>query len=331
MVDTVSLFTSDFSLKESNKFQRSTITDYSTGEVKSEKVFCNDTSFNLTIKDAEKSQLLFLQTSLPKLLYKSNYFEVNENDRDSALTAIYSGLNQAGVNVGSDQLDDWSLSRVDFCRNLKVDHAIIDYLLTLNQFCFTRRDKIEIKKETINFRNKSQDFTFYNKIKEILDTEKDAAIIQLVAGKKQDILRVESRLKKKAVIDRQVHHDMKFAELFDVKLAKRKLLNDLEKLTRIDKNKLIECNTTENINLLRFIETRRKRNSFSEFLAVKGVANFLIEFQHDWQKILDFLLQFGYPKTTAYRHIKTLKDYQSLLMLSEKRNLIEEIKYKIAA
>jgi len=326
------MFTPEFSLKKNNNFQRSIITDYDSGEIKSEKVFCNDTSFNLTIRDSEKSQLLFLQTSVPKLLYKSNLFEVNENDRDSALTAIYSGLDQAGVNVGSDQLlNDWKLSRIDFCRNLKVDHTILDYLLTLNQFCFTRRDKIEIKKETINFRNKSQDFTFYNKIKEILDKEKDAAIIQLVAGKKQDILRVESRLKKKSVIDSQLQKDMKFNDLFNVKLAKRKLLNDLEKLTRLDKNKLIECNTKENLNLLRFIATRRKRNVFNEFVAVKGADNFLKEMQYDWQKIRDFLLEFGYERTQVYRHINMLKDYQSLLMLSEKRDLIQEIKYKIAA
>jgi len=330
MIDTVKLYTENFSIKKNNRFEVMTRVDYSTGEIKSEKLFCNLPNSNIDIKELKGDRKLFLQTSIPKLLYGTSFYETSENDIERAIQSIEQELELSGVYFDKNNLDNFKLSRVDFCKNIKVDHSIMDYLVLLSGFRKSRTDKFEIKKETISFRNKSQELIIYNKIKEILDTVKEKNILKLVENKEQNILRVESKLKKKSVIDRELKNNkLKFVDIFDKNKSRAKLLKDINCLYA-DKSNQLDLNFNENLELLRDIKSKRNRGVFKEFLAIKGVDRLFNEFQYDWEKIKELLLSV-YKKSQVYGIMSELKQYHLSIIDYKERDLLKEIKYKLAA
>ena len=331
MIDTVKLYTESFSIKKNNKFEIMNRVDCSTGELKSEKLFCNLPKSNIDIKELKGERKLFLQTSIPKLLYGTSFYETSENDIERAIESIETELKLSGVYFDKNNLDSFKLSRIDFCKNIKVDHSIMDYLSLLSTFKKSRTDKYEIKKETLSFRNKSQEFTIYNKIKEILDTVKEKSILKLVENKEQNILRFESKLKKKSVIDRELKNNkLKFTDIFSKEKSKTKLLKDINSIYS-DKNSQLELNFKENLERLRYFKRIKSRGAFKDFLVSKGANDFLNEFLFDWDNILELITLSGYKKTQAYTIMRELREHHLLFIDNKERDLLKEIKYKLAA
>jgi hypothetical protein len=336
MLDTVRMFTSDFDIdKKNSKIEVGQKIDYSTGEVKSEKMYCNLKNFSIDIKRDEKrlTDNLYFQTSLPKLLYKTSLFEITENDIDRSIDEIQKTLNSAGVIIDKNNLNDFKISRVDFCKNIQVDNNITDYLLYLDNFYFSRRLKTEIKKETVLYKNKSQQLTFYNKIKEILDTVKEKSILKLVENKDQNILRVESRLLKKRVVSQELKankdFDFKFISLFNKDIVKRKLLKDIQCLVR-DSQEQREFNFEENSKLLDYLKRENKRNINMKFLACRGTTEFLKDFGFNHEKVFEFYKE-NFSRAQAYKNMKEIYYFTNLMTEQKERDLLNEIRQKIAA
>jgi hypothetical protein len=327
MLDTVRIITKEFELRENNKFQVRTIIDLSTGELLSEKVFCNEPHFNVDIRPDDT---LYLKTSLPKLIYGSSLYEIKEQDLERCVDAIERKLDYTGVTIDKSAVSESELSRVDFCRNLKVEHNLMDYIVLLSKYRISRRDKLEYKKETVAFHNGSQDLVFYNKLRE---TKQDKSIEQeirdMLKGQQENILRIESRLKGKRVVDRELKRiDKKFNNVFSFELCKNRLIGEMDKLTNNDDSTQLELNFQENSNLLTHIKSKKERNIFLEFLSIKGLDRFLIEFQYDFQMIKEFL-ELHFKKRQVYTILQYLKEKQELLLKPEQRALLDEIRQKI--
>lgn len=325
MLDTVRLYSPEFELRRGNRFTRQVKTSEETGELVEERLYFNGDRFNADIRGG----LLSFSTSLPKLLLKTSLFEVRDSDFPRAVSELETRLDQAGVSVSHNNLSDFQLSRVDFCANLQVDHAPMDYLLELTKFGMSRRDKRDIAHETVSFRNSDRELEFYNKVREVLQKEKDSEVLKLVKDRPEDILRVESRLKKPRAVRKLVGlTEAKLQNVFDLKLSRSHLLKEVEGLVRNSEESQGEFDFHENLQLLDYVMSVRRRGGFKEFLAVKGVGNFLGEFRYDWQKIAEFL-RHKYSARRTQELIRDLKDYQKLILERPARDLLGEVKDKL--
>lgn len=328
MVDTVRLFTGAFDLARKNKFTHQVSHD-SEGEVVGEKTFCNLPHFKLDVRDSPRRMLSF-QTSLPKILYRTSLFEVKPSDFEKAVSVIEDNLSEAGVVFDKNNLADFKLSRVDFCRNLEVEHKCMDYLVYLSNRYMSRRQKRDIAHETLSFRNSDRELTFYDKLREVRETETDKQVLRLVQNREGNILRVESRLKTSRVIPKAVGiASPKLSDLFDSELSKSHLLHEVDSLV-VGAESQSEFNFQENSDLIQYIATRKRRGVFKEFLAVRGVQRFLTDFRGDWEMIFEFLLC-HYSRRQAYSLLAELRKYRELLVESVERDLLGEIRRKLAA
>lgn len=325
MIDTVRLFSQEYTLRPENRFRRKRETSEETGEVFCDRLYTNDGRLSADIEDG----FLSVSASIPKLLYKTNLVELKDSDFGRTVSEVETGLDKIGVSIPHNRLSDFNLSRVDFCANLQVDHNCMDYLLELSKFSMSRRDKRDIAHETISFRNSDRELEFYNKIKEIRDKEKDKEVLRMVQNRPETILRVESRLKRNRVIRRLSGiADTKLENVFDLQLSRSHLLGEVQKLIRDSEQSEPEFNFEENLDLLDYVMSRRRRGGFKEFLAVKGVENFLTEFRYDWHKIGEFL-RFRYSSRRTYEILSDLRNYQQLILDKPARDLLGEIKDKL--
>ena len=326
MIDTVRVFTPNFSLRKDNRFELMQVRSHSTGELKRERLFCNLGHFSLDIRDKS----LYISTSLPKLLYGSSFYEVTETDAERAVETVEGKLFSAGVKVDNNGLNDFTFSRLDVCRNIEVESYIPEYLLALNNFSFSRRAKREIDKETLSFRNSSQEFTLYNKIRELRqDKETPLELFEKLMSERENVLRVESRMKRAQVVESELSPGLRFTAAFDSELCKRKLLKDFDALVP-SPDKQLDFNFRANSELLEFISSKRKRGVFKEFLATKGAERFLEEFRGDFPKVREFL-ETHYKRSQTFSILRELKQYQSLVIEHEERDLLGELRSKIAA
>jgi len=324
MVDTVKMYSQDFELRERNRFLTDSVVD-SEGKIVRERKYCNLPHLSL---DLTGDHHLFLQTSLPKLLYKTSLYEVRPDDLSRTVETLEKMLSEAGIELKKNSLADFSLSRVDFCRNLQVELHPSNYLLTLGDFYMSRRHKQKYDHETLSYRNGEHELTFYNKVREIRETEKDPEVQRLIAERPENILRVESRTKNHKAILRVLKSKGTLAQVFDFEVCRTRLLGEMDHLV-LNQNVQMELFFEENFGLLDRITQEQKRGAFRKFLAVKGVETFLREFRGDWEKIREFLSR-RYRKSQVYFLLSELRELQSLALKPEKRDLIAEIREKIS-
>lgn len=328
MIDTIKLFTRDFALTKSNCFKTQTTVASATGELIAEKEYCNTPGgVHFDIKQQGSSSALFFQTSLPKLLYGTSLKELQENDFERCLLALQSQAAAAGVVIDKQAFESLPVSRLDYCRNLEVKHSIVDYLALLRNCSFNRRNRTSWKTETVLFFNGSQEFTAYNKILEVKRNESQAAAAGITESTPENVLRFESRLKAAKVIQNTLRRRT-FLECFDFKVAKEKLVGDFETVV-LNNGQQIELNFLEDIERLQVLR-ENKRYSWNLFLAEQGTGLFLLKYNHDLELVKKLLLQV-YQRRQAFYILNQLKQYIAEHRTPEQRDLISEMRQKLAA
>jgi hypothetical protein len=325
MVDTLQAYTRDFQVKDLTKWTQHTITNRGTGEIAT-KESCNLENLNATW--FPNSNLLSFHTSAPKILYGTSLEEVRESDAEKFVEMVACKLrDECGVAV-RDGLADFSLSRVDFCRNVKVSHLPSDYIRALSQLRHSRREKANYKNETLSFRNTRRELTFYDKVQEVSEKEKNVEIQKMVAGRTHDILRVEARLRNSAVVKKEFG---KVPVLYVLKegLSREKLCGEFDGLTKAEGEQL-DFNFRGNLDLIALIKKDRSRNVFGRFLQVKGLSQFLAECGYDWSLVRE-LLESVYPtnRMTVNRWLRSLQTDQTLTLVEVDRKLIGELREKL--
>lgn len=331
MIDTLTIYTPEFRLLPDNKFRRQVTTEISSEKITGEKVFCNEVKgVNLTVKEdfETRAPLLYVQSSLPKLLFGTSLYELKETDGARALEALSERLRESGVH--STGLANFELSRLDYCRNLTVERLPADYLLVLKNFELSRRNKQQFKGETLTFYNKSAELSFYNKVKEVRDKEDSPDIVSLLKDRKEDILRVESRLLKKKVIERELG-ELSLAEVFDFALCKENLLRNFNRLSKTEVQ--LEFNFESNRELAQQLRREHTRGVFDKFLRQVGLKQFLASMDFDWQLVRSFVVvECGVSRRRSYEVIADLKrDYERFALKANEREVLAELREKITA
>jgi hypothetical protein len=328
MLDTVRLFTKEFELAKKNSFVTQTTANYSTGEIMAEKVFCNlGTGARLNIKPQGNEKCLFFEASLPKLIYKSSLTELKEDDLERCIEAVADQFKVSGAVVDFNAIERLPLSRLDYCRNIQVKHAIVDYLALLRNCSFGKRNKTNWQTETVLFFNGSQEFTAYNKVLEV-KSSKYATVAGVDKDTPEDILRLESRLKSAAVVKRILHQRRTLGECFNFDMAKEKLLNDFDTLV-LNVGSQLELNFNSDLERLQALR-ERSRYGWRLFLSEQGVDLFLLKYGYDLELVKKLLLE-AFSRRQTYNILKELKLFIAERRTPEQRDLLKELRFKLAA
>ena len=328
MLDTVRLFTRDFDLAKQNSFVSQTTANYSTGEIMAEKVFCNlVTGARLNIKPQAGEKCLFFEASLPKLVYGNSLQELQESDLERCIEAVDSQFKEAGAVLDSGAIERLPVSRLDYCRNIEVQHNIVDYIALLRNCSFGKRNKTNWQTETVLFFNGSQEFTAYNKVLEV-KSSKGAAAAGVTEDTPENVLRLESRLKSAAVVKRTLQQRRTFAECYNFKVAREKLLSDFDSLV-LNIGSQLELNFNDFSSELEYYK-RQGRDALGQIEKRYGRDAILAMFQCDLETFQACLSK-HYSKRQVYYIKKNYKQHIAERRTPEERHLLQEVREKLAA
>lgn len=328
MLDTVRLFTRDFDIARNNKFQTQTLADCATGEIKSERTFCNiPHGGRFNIKPQGSERCLLFEASLPKLIYETSLTELKASDFERCVDAVRGQFVAAGAVIDKQSFESLAVSRLDYCRNIQVDHNIVDYLALLKNCSFGGRVGTSWQTETVTFFNKSQELCLYNKILEVKQDARQSAAAGVRSDTPENVLRIESRMKAADVVRRSIHRRT-FSECFDFDVARSKLLSEFDKLIH-DTGRQLELNFNDDLLRLRELKDT-VRYSWREFITCKGMPLFLMQYNNDLELIKKLLLS-AYSRRHAYDILRDIKDFMSENRTQQERHLLDELKLKLAA
>jgi len=130
------------------------------------KAYLNTENWNLTLKPlpaGTRGVGAFLQFSVPKNYYGSNYFSVGEAGTRAALKKVEGELDQSGVFTN---LEEAELSRVDTFKNIEPEEPFSSYF-SLFSLLKARKAQQRGYGTTFLVSNSSQEFCVYDKLQEM--------------------------------------------------------------------------------------------------------------------------------------------------------------------
>jgi hypothetical protein len=322
MVDTLRLFTHEYSLSEQNEFTR--LLTEKNGEIVSEKCICNLPRFNAEI--LPEKQLLTFHTSLPKLLYGTSLKEIGEGDLRLAKEKISDRLKVAGVKAN---LEDFKVSQVDFCANLQTAHKPFSYISVLSRFAMSRRQKQIFAGESVSWRNSRGVFRAYDKVQEIVDGEGEDKAREYLSrvGSGSNVLRLESSLRKTLTVEKcfkvgEVHLE----NVFDFARSRAVLLSDLEKLTAIEQ---MELNLEDIESMWEQNQKLYKRGTLLHTLSDFGIPQWIEKFNGDYRAMQTFFESRGMSRRSIFRALREIRQKHRRFAKLEAKDLIAEIRDKL--
>jgi len=201
----------------------------------------------------DPKSVLEIQVSLPKLMYGTNFFEVDKPDINIIYQKFLSILNQLGIETSVDQLKLAIVKRADFSKMIILPEYLgkADYVINkLLRFNYKPKAEFSCKEFRgkqegvyLKFYNKAQGYVIYDKIGEILNngyTSIEKKLIkQYKDGEiKNNVLRFELSFHRKdsfdAFVNKRISSDKKrdflLQDIFNKKLAKNILLDAFDKV-----------------------------------------------------------------------------------------------------
>lgn len=326
MLDTITGHLTEFDLKQVNRFevQPGRINCYGE-EISATKKFYNAPSFNIDIKPTGD---IYYKTSLPHLIHKTSLYEITEKHYEDCVNLIKKELDRSGLIYNSEEITKVPLARIDFCRNIIVENPVPEYIFCLSQFRMPRRDKMNWKTETVSFRNSLRELCIYNKVLEINTVKNCIPERRFTIGMPENVLRLESRFRKGSAIKSQFGV-LNLEDAFHSDLTRSILQADLNSLTRANSIQL-ELNLEDSHNLMEQIKRDYSSNRLKTFLSTMGVPIFLQKFNYDFDLIKEFLEE-HFKRAAVYKALREIQEIRNLVMPVKQKDLLAEIKYKLAA
>lgn len=182
MLDTLSIGTSEFDISRENKLIMRVDT-YNETNTSFKKYFFNSEEIYLTIDDKG----LRLHFSLPKLLYKNNFYPIKEKDFQIAIDNLDERIRDLGVIT---DLKSFKVMRLDIFKNVMSDYNFNIYSDILRSLELKRTHKRDYIDGFLSS-NTNREICFYNKIKEMRENRERFTDI-----KDEKVIRGELRLLK---------------------------------------------------------------------------------------------------------------------------------------
>lgn len=287
MVDTVKLFSPDFSIKSLKGWTLADLKNGETGEVIGEKMYCNlPSGSGLDVKrQGERSALFYDVHSLPGLVLGSSLHELHEEDWDRSLAVMGEELEAAHVDFDKEALGEWRLSRLDVCRNLQTSRHVAEYIVLLELGTLPYMKSDHTHGETAFWRNKGEQFTAYNKVKAVND-KGQALLAGVTSQTPENILRLEARFNHARTVSAKTGCKT-LREAWSEDNTRRVLLERFDTLAATIEQ---PSNLTLSNDLERLLELKRhSRYFFNQFIYADGVRSFLRRYNYDFELIKQLL------------------------------------------
>lgn len=330
MVDTVKLYSREFALERGHRGTRRMVLDSGGGIVREEgwKFPLGSGCMASVMKDRTGKSILYLDGSLPKLLYGTSLRSCVESDYERTVGVLSDRLGKAGVSIPSDAFDtSLHLSRVDFCKNLSVENPLPSYLSAFSRYHAPRQDQAQWNSETLLWMNSRRELTMYDKVADEMAKQEDAKMQDSLRTMRHDVLRIEGRYKRGEVVRNLLHLDRKpvLADVFDVSLSRRLLVGEVGKLVR----RKVEEPVGGYADLSQMLA---QSNGNVRLLRLRmGSSNLLAQFEFDADRMLAFFMACGVPRRTAYRHRSQILTDCAYFVKQSDAVLVEEVREKLAA
>jgi hypothetical protein len=328
MVDTVTACIESFEVTNSAAFGKETgeRDGYFTKDI----LYQNLPHLRLQVNNLSKE--LYFRASLPHLVYGASLYEMKESDIGRTVEILKDTFKEAGIKTTETALSQARVHRIDFCKNMTVDHSCKDYVALLDNFRMPKRDKINYALETLTFgqHSKNRQICIYNKVRQVSKV-RDIKERALVFGMPENILRFESRLLNNKTIKKELKSSLCLYSAFNQELSKEQLLRDFNRIKDVEETQL-SLNFNDTAELLRQLVSMYGNRAFEAFLGVKGSAEAILEslcFQY--KAVFELFKSAGLSQSTAYKNADKLFEYHSLKPLAENRGLINELREKLAA
>lgn len=363
MIDTIvlQLNSNQFNLRNDNKFDGAT-TQRQRGFVANTQ-YCKEYAeeqkkkgsyFPKIIQSRRKSKnVLEIQVSLPKLIYGTNLFEIDNGNKSGIYKGILNSLDEMGVDVFINDLKKAIVKKVDFSKNIKLPdyfgnvRQVIKKLSCFNykpRSDFTLRDYCDGSEgASLKFYNYSQGYVVYDKLSEIVGrgyTEVEKELVELIKEQKlkRNVIRFELSLQKKQslemVLKRFIEGKQKNFTLDDVlnkNLSRDVLLETFDKIYDPTSIALVTLGEMSENKLERYLRTKNltfKKCTLLFYLVNKcakiGVIGLLDELKYDLKggsfcrvkkEILEIVKELGEIAEPSHNLVRFLREEHSKFKL----------------
>lgn len=230
--------------------------------------------------------LLYIEFSVPKLLFGNNLHEVREKDFEDVITVLHDILKELQIEVSKYELMNAVVRKVHYSKNFILDKELecidIFNLFKLTKYNYAGSLKDYIENKAIQTRNNTFAISMYNKISEIIDSD-DIIDTKIVDNYKNRILRLEFKFENPDDNSKLAHNilglsrdtKLKFGDVFKEDVFKKVFYDSLNKLNKnmpkivysekvIEDLEKISCNFDELAKRNLFISYQQKYGDYNE-------------------------------------------------------------------
>ncbi|MBD5401009.1 hypothetical protein HDR61_04705 [bacterium] len=187
---------------------------------------------------------LTLRFSIPRLIYGSNLFEIEENDFDKVVQTLIQKLRCIGIYVSENDIRDASIWELHTCQDFNMNNTVgvAQTLQNFHKLLFSKKldnsiteylhDDIEkgnfIEGLKFGLKCKSYEVCFYDKYKQICQDDKSREFMEAVKEQTaiKEVLRFEYRLYNSQAVKRELSNcglsrNLTFEEIFKKDVVQR--------------------------------------------------------------------------------------------------------------
>ncbi len=230
--------------------------------------------------------LLYIEFSVPKLLFGDNLQEVRETNFEDVITVLHNILNELQIKVSECELKDAIVRKVHYSKNFILDKELecsdVFNLFKLTRYNYAGSLQDYIENKAIQVRNNSFAISMYNKISEIIDNN-DIIDSKIIDNYKNRIFRLEFKFENPDDNRKLAHNilglsrdtKLKFKDVFKEDIFKKVFYDSLTKLNKnmpkivcsknvIEDLERISCNFDELSKRNLFISYQQKYGNYNE-------------------------------------------------------------------
>jgi len=315
LIDTLKLHSRDFEVGQSADLKlRPGVVDMKTGEVENSfdlyknrsgqvvsgsGAYLNTELFNLDISQRG----LHIKFTPAKNFYGTNYYSINSSQLKFISEEIQKTLKESDIHLN---LEESEVSRIDLCKNIHTDQPFIAYQ-ELFSFLEGKRMKSTQYGSYFRYGNKSRQTVFYDKIEELNNQHIDLKRYDIP---QEDTLRGELRFLNKKTVKRDLPAT-KLVQLQnkdtyeDMRDSYRHYIKDL--VFRSKGEDKLKFNFRKEVELLKAIKEKSKRNAIVEYLSISGLEKVLLVYG-SLENFRSVLLESGFQRQYTYRQIRQMQD-----------------------
>ncbi len=310
---------------------------------------------------------LYVEVSLPKLLFGNNFDELKNSDYEQVKVALYESLLSMGVQVRRSRLDQSQVSLIHYGKNIILDDfsTPYSYIKELKQVDFSKIydvNQTDYRNGGMSYKLHSNlfEFAFYDKLNELersklsekrsvdMDDYCQLGLFDLIEARKKEtkpfeVLRVEMRLNNRKKIREtlkkyKLDNNVCFEYLFDQDIAQALLLGYYKKITA---NYIPTSDNTNLYEVFYHLKSANQRLKDSKILELSSAQllinqNGVREFRNminnkTWYRLKKSLQKIGKikPNNPLNKVRQKLDEFETVQLVDFPQLMINNDKYEI--